>query len=290
MNNLEEIDLDISNYTFSDLLDLFKLEFTFNRSDLKSAKKMVMMTHPDKSGLPAKYFRFFVKALDMLTCLKYNLDRTNTEQSQFMDDRAKLEIEMDSQSNFEEFKAAKILKADGTVGENFNKTFHRLFDEIVKANDEEDDEGERFLKSDEGELPEGLSKEEANKILMRRKKELAALIVHNDYEEANTGYNGSSFGSLCCEDVRKAYAEGIIPVDESDYHNRKKYTHDQLQSELARFRVRFRDYDIGKKEDIMKKERENFKYMYNYYEYLKDFENKKELVKRFNANIVRLQQ
>jgi len=289
MNNLEEVNLDITSYTFNELLDLFKLKDDFSPCELRNVRKMVMMTHPDKSGLPAEYFRFFVKALDIITRCKYNIDRINTNQSQFMDDRTKLEIEIDGQSNFEAFKAAKILKADGTIGENFNKTFHRLFDEIVKANEEEDDEGERFLKSHEGELPEGLSKEEANKILMRRKKELGALIVNNDYQEANRGYSGNSFGSLHCEDVKKAYTESIVPVDENDYHNRKKYTIEQLRQERGSLNMSDYDYKVGINKFHNKMARDKDEYINNYYEYLKDFENKRELVKKFNANILRLQ-
>ena len=38
----------------------------FVEEDLKSAKKLVLKTHPDKSGLPPDYFRFYSKAYKML--------------------------------------------------------------------------------------------------------------------------------------------------------------------------------------------------------------------------------
>ena len=36
---MENIDLCISNYTYEDILDLFKLDTNFNEEDLKRAKK-----------------------------------------------------------------------------------------------------------------------------------------------------------------------------------------------------------------------------------------------------------
>ena len=36
---MENIDLCISNYTYEDILDLFKLDTNFNEEDLKTGKK-----------------------------------------------------------------------------------------------------------------------------------------------------------------------------------------------------------------------------------------------------------
>ena len=52
-------DLNIDNYDLQDLLNLFKLDKNFNEEDLKQAKKIVLKTHPDKSGLNPDYFRFY---------------------------------------------------------------------------------------------------------------------------------------------------------------------------------------------------------------------------------------
>ena len=45
-----DVDLNIDNYDFDDLLNLFGLQMSFNEVDLKKGKKL-LMTHPDKSGL-----------------------------------------------------------------------------------------------------------------------------------------------------------------------------------------------------------------------------------------------
>ena len=37
---MDEIDLDINNYTLEDLLNLFKLSYNFDKDDLKNAKEL----------------------------------------------------------------------------------------------------------------------------------------------------------------------------------------------------------------------------------------------------------
>ena len=51
-----DIDLDIDNYNFNDLLNLFNIDYNFNEKELKQCYKTVLKTHPDKSGLDQKYF------------------------------------------------------------------------------------------------------------------------------------------------------------------------------------------------------------------------------------------
>ena len=51
--------LDIHMYKLTDLLNLFELSYDISIDDLKRAKKKVLMTHPDKSKLDAKYFLFY---------------------------------------------------------------------------------------------------------------------------------------------------------------------------------------------------------------------------------------
>ena len=42
------MDLDITNYDYDDILKLFAIGKHFNEEDLKSAKKRVLASHPDK--------------------------------------------------------------------------------------------------------------------------------------------------------------------------------------------------------------------------------------------------
>ena len=68
---MNDLDLNIDNYDFDDLLNLFNLDYNFTELDLKSAKRRVLMTHPDKSGLEKSYFMFFTKAYKMLSQIYY---------------------------------------------------------------------------------------------------------------------------------------------------------------------------------------------------------------------------
>ena len=68
---MDNLDLDINNYTLDDLLNLFKLDYNFTSEHLKKAKMVSFMTHPDKSDLDMKYFIFFSQAYDMLEKVFY---------------------------------------------------------------------------------------------------------------------------------------------------------------------------------------------------------------------------
>ena len=54
------LDLDIRNYNLEDITNLFKIPIVFTETDLRTAKLMVLHTHPDKSKLPKDYFLFFL--------------------------------------------------------------------------------------------------------------------------------------------------------------------------------------------------------------------------------------
>ena len=56
---MEDLDLDLNNYNLDDILKLLRLPYDFTEEDMKQAKKIVLMTHPDKSGLDQKYFSIF---------------------------------------------------------------------------------------------------------------------------------------------------------------------------------------------------------------------------------------
>ena len=63
---MEVLDLNIDNYEYEDILKLFDLDLNFGESEIKRAKKKVLMMHPDKSGLDKKYFLFFSSAFKIL--------------------------------------------------------------------------------------------------------------------------------------------------------------------------------------------------------------------------------
>ena len=79
---MEKLDLNIHNYDLNDLINLFRLPFHFKEEHLKEAKKIVLKTHPDKSGLDKEYFLFFSQAYKYLLKihqLRQSSTTTNTE-------------------------------------------------------------------------------------------------------------------------------------------------------------------------------------------------------------------
>ena len=58
------IDLNIENYELDEIINLFNIPYLFTETDLKKAKRQVLLTHPDKSKLDKKFFILF-------SCLSY---------------------------------------------------------------------------------------------------------------------------------------------------------------------------------------------------------------------------
>jgi hypothetical protein len=56
--------LDIHTYSLEETLGLFDLNHQLSVEDMKRAKKKVLMLHPDKSRMDAKYFLFYKKAYE----------------------------------------------------------------------------------------------------------------------------------------------------------------------------------------------------------------------------------
>lgn len=86
---MDNIDLNIHNYDLNDLINLFNIPFHFTEEDLKNSKKMVLKTHPDKSGMDKEYFLFFSQAykyLHKIHQLRQSSTTTNTEYQK--DDRS----------------------------------------------------------------------------------------------------------------------------------------------------------------------------------------------------------
>ena len=62
---MESIDLNIDNYTFEDLLQLFKLRHNYDIDELIDKKNILIKIKPDNSQLDKKYYDFFLKAYNV---------------------------------------------------------------------------------------------------------------------------------------------------------------------------------------------------------------------------------
>lgn len=227
---MENLDLNIDNYSLEDILSLFQLESDFTEDDLKSAKKMVLMTHPDKSNLDQKVFLFFTKAYKYLYFIFQFRHRSDKTIREDLDgDEAHAEI------------IAKIRSK-----EDFNKVFNELFEEHKMSNafsekgyDEwyrgEDEEEQQHKKvNNQADMRQAFYEEKKRKMDIIEYKGIQDMEDTSHFDltgEAPENYGSSLFSNLQYEDLKKAHTENIIPVSEEDYDPAKHFRSvTQLQS------------------------------------------------------------
>ena len=229
-----EQDLDIENYNLSDILNLFKLPVDFNDEQLKNAKKIVLFTHPDKSGLPPDYFRFYSKAYKKLFLIwefknknsskinntVYSVDKTN-HNSQFEFSNSEKNI-LDNN---------KIKQSD-----NFNKWFNEQFEKYNVKN-EEHGYGNWLISNEDIEENKQIPQNLIGVEIEKKKQQLKSLIVHKDIndiyvnnisssnliDDIPESYGSGLFSKLHYEDLYKAHTETVVPVTIEDYNNVKKF-------------------------------------------------------------------
>lgn len=295
------ISLNIDAYSLQDIANLFKLNSLsgIQQDDMKSARKMVMMTHPDKSGLSKEYFQFFAKAYERLNDVVDFMNRTSQTSSGYMEKHRKIDVAIDSKDGSlgTALKKARIITDTYTVGKGWNtwkKEFDKWFEQNGELSGRTADNGyDEFMKSTEGLLPEGATKEQAVEFMNSRKAALGALVLKENITGVETGsLFGSSSGSGFGEDLRKAYTETVVPVTEDDFNSVPQFS---SLDEFRRHRhsvenVSDNDYEIGKityrKEMASMEERE----LTEYYEHLRQFEKNKSRVDEFQRKILRLTQ
>jgi len=226
-----EIDLDINNYDLVDILKLFNLDYEFDKNDLKQAKKITLMTHPDKSGMDKKYFLFFsaaYKALYEIYCFRHkrNEQSTNYNKNDFVDE--------------EKDKFLKIMENK----KQFNIWFNELFEKSVIQDDYSKTGYGDWLVSDNDIDNRTTTMENMNNMFEKKKTELRAIVVHHDFRDLESSnlcdltnskpesYSSDIFSRLPYEDLKKAHTETVIPVTMEDYNNKKKYKNiNELQQE-----------------------------------------------------------
>jgi len=220
---MESVDLNIDNYEFDDLLNLFNLDYNFEEEELKNVKMIVLKTHPDKSNLDKKYFLFFMKAYKMLSEIYYfrGKSKKNRNTEYILDE---------NEGNLELLKGL-----DGKSIKEFNNWFNKMF-ENVKLKDEEMDNGYgEWLEKGELESTENVKLSDFGIEFEKRKKRAKEITVYKNVEELynNSGsnllnerpelYNSNIFSKLKYEDLKRAHTETVVPVCEEDFNKIEKF-------------------------------------------------------------------
>ena len=233
------MDLNIDNYDLDDIFNLFGIPKDFVEEDVKAAKKIVLKTHPDKSGLHPDYFRFYSKAYKKL----YFIWQFKSVSNKKTYDEVVIEYnDEDSKTNLSEHKKGSlkdflsINKID--KGEKFNKWFNDLFEKNKIQNDEEISGYGDWLKSNEDiDEDKKISYTQMGEEIEKKKQHVRSLVVHKGIDELYSNFSGASnltgdspecfssdlFSSLQYEDLKKAHVESVIPVTMEDYNNVKKF-------------------------------------------------------------------
>ena len=202
---MEQLDLNIENYNLDGILDLFNLNHQFDYKDLRCAIKKLSKLHPDKSGLPTKYFIFFKEAYSvLLNIYKFREKSKQTFREDFYsEDIAK--------------RLCSFIKSD-----NFNERFNALFEETFER---ETHGYEDWLKTTipvyEGNRNTYFSKHH-NAIVVKDDNTIKDISHHNSSNLNLEGdiqqneYACPDNSKLKYDDIKKVYSETFIPVNEND--------------------------------------------------------------------------
>ena len=234
---MTSMDLNIENYDLDDILNLFKMPKNFVEEDIKAAKKIVLKTHPDKSGLHPDYFRFYSQAYKKIyfiwkfksKSVKDNNFKTYEEVKN--DDPI---LGEDKKHHLKEFLSTNKIE----TGKNFSKWFNEQFEKNKIQSEEETNGYGDWLKSNEDiDDEKQISYTQLGEEIEKKKQQVRSLVVHKGIDELYSNFNGVSnltgdtpecfssdlFSSLQYEDLRKAHVESVIPVTMEDYNNVKKF-------------------------------------------------------------------
>ena len=230
--------LDIHMYSLQDLLNLFDLTYEINVEDLKRAKKKVLMTHPDKSKLDAKYFLFYKKAFELIVQF-YNNQHKDQEQRNLVYDSNKHNSLDDTSSK----QVSKIL--DNMSSHVFQEKFNQLFEENM-INKPDPNKNSWFTSTENHyDVKDKVNTKNMKEVFDTIKQEQKSMVkytgvktmtsncsANNIYDDEETYISTDPFGKLKFDDLRKVHKdETIMAVSEKDYQKVTKYNSvDQMVS------------------------------------------------------------
>jgi len=236
----ENLDLNINNYSKDDLYKLFGFNSNtiLNEENLKTAKKIVLKTHPDKSRLDIKYFLFFNQAYETIYKI-YEFQNKQTKNTNTNSDDYLYYFKENMHFLDKTFDMKGELKESDKFNKWFNEEFekHKLEEDPIKTGYGD------WLKSDEDIDFSSHAIKDKNTMareIEKRKKHVQSLIKYQDINdftapssvgcsalmEYESNYNCNSLFSgkeIGYTDLKQAYIESVIPVTEEDFNKIKKY-------------------------------------------------------------------
>ena len=234
----KEHNLDVHMYNLKELLELFEIyDYRIELEQIKKAKRKVLMTHPDKSKLPSKYFLFYKKAFDIV----YKFYDEQNKQNQTVEKRSYKPIDEDP----DDTNAVKT-KINKVKSDKFQKEFNKLFEEnmTTKIDASKND----WFKNEDNDFKIDTPVNSGNmgQIFRQMKKNNQDVMVYKgvqnmnyttgeslyDDEDDNAYCSGDIFGKLKYDDLRKVHKDNtIFDVCETDYNKVQGFNNiQQLQT------------------------------------------------------------
>jgi hypothetical protein len=291
-----DLDLDITNYDYEDILKLFAISKDFNTEDLKNAKKKVLASHPDKSGLDKSYFLFFSSAYKILFSI-YNFREKHSSLTDLNNYNENYSAEKD------EANELLIHKLTSTKSKKeFNSWFNEQFENFKISNDyEKNGYGDWLNEANDEEIVKCTDLNSMNKIIEEKKKVLRShnLIKKQEISEFNNtnycdltnskpeDYSSGLFSKFQYEDLKKAHEQSVIPVTNEDYINNYTSLEDIRLKRASQSLTPLQESD-AKNYLNKSKEDENALSCMRAYNLLKQDEVSKQKNEKFWSNLKRL--
>lgn len=230
--------LDITKYTFYELLDLFELDHrNISVEDLKRAKKKVLYMHPDKSRLGPEYFLFYKKAFSVIVHMYENTLKTS--QSVPTDH----EIDYVPEKTNPDLSGKQIQK---TIGKIDQKTFHSQFNQLFEENMSQkiDPEKNKWFQEEDpmyhetsqvrsvgqmGQAFDAIKQRNNDMILYKGVAPMmntggTGNLYDDDEQDTGTYISSDPFSKLKFDDLRKVHKDQtVFAVSERDIDKVKQY-------------------------------------------------------------------
>jgi hypothetical protein len=291
MTSLADLDLNLDNYEYQDIISLFSIPALYSFEDLKRAKQIVAQTHPDKSGLDAKYFIFFKQAFHVLTDIYRHRVREEKTHDAVVAERGD-----DMETSAAPFKHP--------TGKEFSQWFNRMYEESVGSEGTKNDMGYGdWLKSSDGYDPshEGKSFTEMSDLIRQNKRGMQiAVITHPEamvsgsgsFEELGvvgaTNHRGV-VGNIAYDDVKHAYSNTIIGVCEDTVMSQR--THHATVDSLVRERTDLETIPDRAAAERMLRDSRRMEATHDtarFYQLTKEAERSARIKSAWDANVLRL--
>jgi hypothetical protein len=207
--------LDVAKYNFQELLAILELSLPLTEENMKQAKKMVLMKHPDKSHLPPEYYIFYKQAYRIILDIYKEQNKIAENQTASMDYNADAGFE---KNELVEQNAGKIN----------NTEFNSLFEtHIIQKKDDhmnwnDASEYEHYELPPESKSVNDIFKnmKKTHALIPVKTKEMsswAGQSVYGDSEDPTDYISCDPFSKFKFEDVRKVHRDApIYLVDDAE--------------------------------------------------------------------------